>query len=67
MSVHGLPYLHATHFHVVSERLFIQLTSSALWGEAGTNFITNVDRRGMSAEITPLAILVMDGVGEGKL
>ena len=30
MSIHGLPYLHAISFHVVLERLFTQLTSSAL-------------------------------------
>ena len=63
MSIHGLPYLCAIHFYIVSERLFSQLTSSALWGKAGANFPTNADRRAMSAEIIPLAILARDGVG----
>ena len=36
-------------------------------GKAGADYITNTGRSIMSAEIAPLAILVMDGVGEGKL
>ena len=67
MSVHGLPYLHAINFCIVLERLFPPLTFSALWGKAGADFITKVGRRAMTTEITPLAILVTDGVGEGKL
>ena len=66
MSIHWLPYLCIICFHDVLERLFTQLTL-ALWGKPGANFITNVGRRAMNAEITPLAFLVMDGVGEGKL
>ena len=67
MSAHGLPYLHALCFGIVSERLFTLLTSPVLWGKAGADFITNAGQRAMSAEITPLAILIMDGMGEGKL
>ena len=67
MSIHGLPYLHTIHFHVVLERLFSWLTSSVLWGKAGTDFLIKVGRRAMSAEIAPLAILVTDGVSKGKL
>ena len=67
MSIHGLPYVCAICFLIVSERLFTQLTSSALWRKAGADFITNMGRRAMSAEIIPLAILVMDGVVRKKL
>ena len=67
MSVHWLPCLCTIHFCIVSERIFIRLTSSALWGKAGADFITKAGKRAMSVEITPLAILVMDRVGEGKL
>ena len=68
VDVHPWASLSAHHlFHIVSVRLFIQLTSSALWGKAGADFITKASRRAMSAEIAPLAILATDGVGEGKL
>ena len=67
MSIHGLPYLCTICFCMVSDRLFSHLTSSALWGKAGANFLNKVGRRAKSAEITPLAILVTHGVGEGKL
>ena len=67
MSINGLLYLYTIHFHMVLERLFYQLTSSVLWGKAGADFLTKVSRRAMSTEITLLAIIVTDGVGEGKL
>ena len=67
ISIHELDYLGTLHFCVVSERLFAQLTFPALWGKGGVNFITNANRKAMSAKIAPLAILVMDGVGEGSL
>ena len=54
-------------FGILSERLFSQLTSSALWRKAGANFITKAGRRATNIEIAPLAILVTDGVGEEKL
>ena len=60
MSILGLPYLCALCFGTL-------LTSPALLGKAGADFITNAGRRTMSTEITPLAILVMDRVGEGRL
>ena len=47
--------------------LFTHLASLLLWGKAGTDFINNVSRRATSVEIAPLAILVTDGIGEGKL
>ena len=67
MSIQGLPYLHAIHFHIVSERFFTQLTYPALWAKAGADFTTNVDRRATSTEIAPLPMLVMDRVSEVKL
>ena len=67
MSIHGLPYLHAICFCIVSERLFSRLTSSALWGKAEVDFLTKLRRRAMSTEIVPLTILVTDRVGEGNL
>ena len=54
-------------FCIVSERLFACLTSPALWGKARADFITNASRKATSTEITPLAILIMQGVGEGRL
>ena len=38
-----------------------------MWGKTGVDFVTNVGRKAMSAEITPLAILATDGVGKGSL
>ena len=67
MCIHELPFLHAIHFCIVSERLSTQLTSSALRGKAGADFISNVERRAMNPDFAPLAILFMDGVGKGKL
>ena len=62
----GFPICTLSAF-ALCQRIFTQLASSVLWGKAGANFITNVGRRAMSAEIAPLAILVIGGVGEGKL
>ena len=67
ISVHGLPYMCAVHFCVLLERHFTQLTSPALWGKAGADFIIYTSQRAVSAEIAPLAILVMGWVGKGKL
>ena len=67
MSIHGLPYLHALCFCVASERLFTHLASLVLWGKAGTDFINNASRRATNIEINPLAILVTDSLGKGKL
>ena len=66
MSVDGLPSLCAIHFCIVSERFFTKLTSSNLWGKSGADVIIKVGRRPMNIEITPLAILIMHGVGQGK-
>ena len=67
MSVHKLLHLGPLCFHIMSERLFTLLTFPALWGKAGVDFITSTDRKAMSTEITPLVVLVMDGVGEERL
>ena len=65
--IHELPYLDALHFCIVSKRLFAWITSPVLWDKARVDFITNASRKAMSTEIVPLVILVMDGVGEGRL
>ena len=67
MSLHGLSYLGALCFYIASEGLFTWLTSPVLWGKARADFITNAARRAMSTEIAPLAFLVTDWVGEGRL
>ena len=67
ISIHGLPHLCTIHLHVVSERLFSQVISSALWGKAEANFLTKVGKRATSIETAHLAILVTDRVMEGKL
>ena len=66
MCTHGLPYLHALCFSIVLEKFFTQLTSQVIWEKARSDFITNTSQRAMSIEITPLAIMVTDGVGERK-
>ena len=60
MSVHGLPYVCALHFHIALERLFTFLASPALWGKAVTDFNNNAGRRVTSIKITPLEILVTE-------
>ena len=66
MSIHWLPYLHTLHFCIVSERLFTQLTFPVMQGKPGADFITNASRNATRTEISPLVILVMDGVDERK-
>ena len=48
MSIHGLPYLGALHFCVVSEGLFTWLISLELWGEAKVDFVISSGRKAMS-------------------
>ena len=67
MTIHELSYQHAICFCIVLQILFTWLTSLALRGKAEAKFITKVGRRATSTEIAPLAILVMDGVGERRL
>ena len=52
-------------FRVISERRFTHLTSPAMWGKAGVEFITNSQK--ISGKALPIAVLVMNGVGEGNL
>ena len=56
----------ALRFRVVSERCFAHLTTPAMLGKAGMECITNNGRK-ISGEAIPVAVLVMDGVGEGNL
>ena len=65
MSIHGLPYLHAIHFCIVSEA-FIPTNLLSSVGKAGADFTTKVGRV-TSVEIASLAILVMNRVSEEKL
>ena len=67
MSIHGIPHVHALCFGITLEGLFTCLASLALWGKSGTDFIHNTSRRVTSVEIAPLAILVTDGIGKGRL
>ena len=67
MSIYRSPYLCTMCFHVASVRLFTHLASPVLWEKAGTDFFNNTGRRAKSTEITPWAILVTGGIGEGKL
>ena len=67
MDVHPWTSLCTLCFHIVSERLFTHLASQVLWGKAGTDFINNTSRRAMIIEITPLAMLVTDGIDKRKL
>ena len=65
-SIRELPLMVNLWFRIVSERLFTHLTSPAMWGRAGVEFITtNVQM--ISGEASPVVILAIDGVGEGNL
>ena len=64
MSLDELPCLHALHFHVVSEGLFAKLITSEVWGQA--QVITSSRKKVRSKEIVSVAILVTDGVGQGR-
>ena len=65
-SIRELPLMGTLRLRVVSERLFAHLTSPAKWGKAGVKFITSNDQM-ISGEVTPMVILVIDGMGEGSL
>ena len=52
---------------VVSEGLFAKLITPKVWGQARVYFITHSGKKVRSEEIMPMAILITDGVGEGKL
>ena len=66
-SINELPCLHALHFCVVSEGLFAKLIYPEVWGQARVDFITHSSKKVSSEEIMWMAILITDGVGEGKL
>ena len=65
--VNELPCLSALCFRVVVEGAFAKLVTPEVWGQAGINFTTHSSKRVRSEEIAPMAILITDGVGEGKL
>ena len=66
-SIHELPHMGTLCFHVMSEWLFAQVTSSVTWGQAGVEFISSSSRQTVSEEITPMVILVTEGISEGNL
>ena len=66
MSVRELPLMGALQFRIILERICAHLASPATWGKAGVEFIANNGQR-VSREAVPMAIWVMDGVGEGNL
>ena len=66
MSIHELHYLGSLHFHIVLVALFSQQVSLELLGQARVEFITSSGRQFTGEEITPMVILVTDGVGRGS-
>ena len=65
-SIQEHPLLGTVWFRIILERLFTNLTSPAMWGKAGLEFITsNGQKKG--GEAIPMAILFTDGVREGNL
>ena len=56
----------ALQFRIILERLFAHLASPVMWGKTCVEFIMNNSQK-MSGVAVPMAILVMDGVGEGNL
>ena len=67
MSVDELCCPSTLHFCVVLGGLFTRLISPYMWGQARVDFITSSTKRAMSKEITPMAILITNGVGTGSL
>ena len=65
-SIQELPLLGTLWFRIISERLFICITSPAIWGKARMEFITSRGWK-ISREAIPMVILVTDGVEEGNL
>ena len=66
-SINKLPCLLTLHFWVVLKGLFTKLVTPELWGQAGVDFTVCSGKKVRSKEIMPMAILITDGVGEGKL
>ena len=67
MSIDELPCLHAPYFCVLPEGLFAKLITPEVWDQAWVDFITSSSKKASSGEIVSMAILITDGVGEGKL
>ena len=67
ISINELPCLSALHFRLVLKGLFAKLVMPKVWGQAWVDFTTHSGKMVRSEEIMPMAILVTDGVGEGKL
>ena len=65
MSIRELPLM-GTLVQSHIREAFHSLYIPAMWGKAGVEFITNNGQK-KSGEAIPMAILVMDGVGEGNL
>ena len=66
ISFHELPYLGALCFHVVLRGSSPTDLPRAV-GQGRVNFITNSDRKAMSEEVIPMAILVTNGVDKWSL
>ena len=67
MSINELPCLSALCFRVISEGHFTKVVTPKVWDQAGVNFTTPSGKKVRNEEITSMAILLTDGVGEGKL
>ena len=53
-------------FRIISERLFANIASPAMWGSARMKFVTSNGQK-VNGEAILMVILVIDGVGEGNL
>ena len=58
-----LPLMGALHFRLISDRLFACIASPDTWGKTRVEPITETCPR-ISREAAPMAILIIDGVGE---
>ena len=65
-STQKLPCLGALQFRIVSEGLFVCISSPNWWGNTRVEFFTQTSLK-MSGETTNMVILITDGVGESVL
>ena len=65
-SINELPCWSALYLRVVSEGPFAKLVMPKVWGQAWVAFTTHSSKKARSEEITPVTILITDGVSEEK-
>ena len=66
MSLLELPVMGVLWFRLISEEFFTCVASPTIWGRTGVGFVTKTSLT-VSGEVTPMVVLITNGVGKGDL